>query len=127
MKTKKVKNERSASVAGAGKNEPSKKEVNEQPKRRGRPPKVRTEEAKVVEVKKSGDAVNHPPHYTQGGIECIDAIAAATVGLQGIEAACTANILKYLWRWKKKEGLQDLQKAQWYLNRLLAEVVKGKK
>ena len=48
------------------------------------------------------DNVNHPKHYTQGGIECIDALAAATVELKGIEAVCTANAIKYLWRWKQK-------------------------
>ena len=44
------------------------------------------------------DNVNHPSHYTQGGIECIDALKAATVDLTGIEAVCTANAIKYLWR-----------------------------
>lgn len=63
--------------------------------------------------------VNHPAHYCQGGIECIDAIEAATTNLTGIEAVCTANVIKYIWRWKQKNGAQDLQKAQWYLNRLL--------
>ena len=65
------------------------------------------------------DLVNEPEHY-QGSVECIDAIEAATAGLEGIEAVCTANVLKYVWRWKKKNGLQDLEKAQWYLNRLIA-------
>ena len=68
------------------------------------------------------DAVNHPSHYTQGGIECIDALKAATVGLTGIEAVCTANPIKYLWRWKFKNGVEDLDKAIWYLNRLKDEV-----
>lgn len=44
------------------------------------------------------DRVNHPAHYTSGKVECIDAIAAATQELQGIEAVCTANAIKYLWR-----------------------------
>ena len=47
------------------------------------------------------DLVNEPEHY-QGSVECIDAIEAATAGLEGIEAVCTANVLKYVWRWKKK-------------------------
>ncbi len=47
------------------------------------------------------ERVNHPPHYNAGGIECIDALEAATSGLQGIEAFCTANAIKYLWRWKR--------------------------
>ena len=68
------------------------------------------------------DVVNHPSHYTQGGIECIDALEAATVGLTGIEAVCTANAIKYLWRWKFKNGAEDIRKAIWYLNKLLSKV-----
>lgn len=68
------------------------------------------------------DNVNHPSHYTSGNIECIDALAAATSGLVGIEAVCTANAVKYLWRWKYKNGAEDLKKAQWYINRLLKEI-----
>lgn len=67
------------------------------------------------------DAVNHPAHYTAGGIECIDALAAATAGLEGIEAVCTANAIKYLWRWKRKNGREDLRKARWYIDHLLGE------
>lgn len=68
------------------------------------------------------DNVNHPSHYTQGGIECIDAIKAATVGLTGIEAVCTGNAVKYMWRWKFKNGAEDIRKAIWYLEKLLEEV-----
>jgi hypothetical protein len=68
------------------------------------------------------DNVNHPSHYTQGAIECIDAIKEATKGLLGIEAVCTANIIKYVWRWKFKNGVEDLRKARWYLDRLIDEV-----
>ena len=66
------------------------------------------------------DIVNQPAHYTAGGIECIDALEAATEGLQGQEAFCTANAIKYLWRWKRKNGSEDLKKARWYINRLLS-------
>ncbi|NBW16517.1 MAG: DUF3310 domain-containing protein [Caulobacteraceae bacterium] len=65
------------------------------------------------------ERVNHPSHYTSGKIECIDALEAATIGLQGIEAVCTANAIKYLWRWKQKNGVEDLAKAEWYINRLM--------
>ena len=65
------------------------------------------------------DAVNHPAHYTQGGIECIDAIEAATIDKAGIEAVCVGNVIKYLWRYEAKGGRQDVEKAQWYLHRLL--------
>lgn len=65
------------------------------------------------------DMVNHPNHYTTGKIECIDAIESAVCGLKGIEAVCTANAIKYLWRWKQKNGAEDLKKATWYTERLL--------
>lgn len=68
------------------------------------------------------DPVNHPPHYTQGGIECIDAIKAAVTGLEGVEAVCIGNAIKYLWRWKQKNGAEDLKKARWYIERLIKEV-----
>lgn len=76
----------------------------------------------VKEVKE--DVINHPSHYTQGGIEAIDAIAAATCNLKGIEAVCTGNAIKYLWRWKEKNGIEDLRKASWYVKRLAEEVAK---
>ena len=71
------------------------------------------------------DSVNHPSHYTQGGIECIDAIEAAVTGLIGIEAVLTAQIIKYIWRWKHKNGLEDLKKALWYLQKLIKTVEGG--
>lgn len=70
----------------------------------------------------TNDMVNHPQHYTSGGIECIDALKSATVGLEGIEAVCTANAIKYLWRWKHKNGTEDLKKSIWYIERLLMEL-----
>ena len=68
------------------------------------------------------DMVNHPKHYTQGGIECIDALKAATVGKRGIEAVCVANVIKYLWRFEEKNGIEDVRKAKWYIERLLKEL-----
>ena len=65
------------------------------------------------------EKVNHPKHYNQGGIECIDAIESATIGLEGVEAFYTGNIIKYIWRWKYKNGIEDLKKIQFYLNRLI--------
>ena len=67
------------------------------------------------------DNVNHPAHYTKGGIECIEAIKEATGELTGIEAICTGNAIKYLWRWKHKNGVEDLKKAIWYIQRLIDE------
>ena len=67
------------------------------------------------------DMVNHPLHYNEFGIECIDAIEAATG--EGFEAYLQGNILKYLWRYKyKSKPIEDLQKAEWYLNRLIKTV-----
>ena len=68
------------------------------------------------------DNIN-PSHYKQGGIECIEAIKAATVGKTGIEAVCTANVIKYVWRYEEKNGVEDLRKARWYLERLIKEVI----
>ena len=72
--------------------------------------------------------VSHPDHYqSNNGLEVIDAIEAFTEGLEGIEATDTGNVLKYMCRWKKKNGLQDLKKAMWYLNHLINHVKKGAK
>lgn len=68
------------------------------------------------------DVVNHPKHYNQSGIECIDAIKAATG--DGFEFYLQGNILKYLWRYRYKNGAEDLKKAEWYLKKLI-EVVDG--
>ena len=67
----------------------------------------------------SSDPIN-PSHYKQGGIECIEAIKAATG--DGFIGYVWGNVLKYLWRWPKKGGVDDLKKALWYLDRLIKEV-----
>ena len=74
--------------------------------------------AEIEQVRQ--DMINHPSHYTQGKVECIDALESATIGKSGIEAVCVANIIKYLWRYEEKNGIEDVKKAQFYLNRLLA-------
>lgn len=66
------------------------------------------------------DMVNSPIHY-QGKVECIDAIEAAIQGLEPMEAMCTGNAIKYLFRWKRKGGFEDLRKARWYINRILGD------
>lgn len=69
------------------------------------------------------DNINHPEHYkTKTGLETIDVVEAFTQELSGGEATNTGNVLKYMCRWKKKNGLEDLKKAQWYLNRLIDSV-----
>ncbi|MBR1616319.1 MAG: DUF3310 domain-containing protein [Treponema sp.] len=75
---------------------------------------------------KTSDPANHPAHYTAGGIECIDAIGAALTSQKDpMEAWLTGQILKYLWRWPMKNGKQDLEKARFYLDRLIQHVEGG--
>lgn len=69
----------------------------------------------------SMDNIN-PQHYKNGDIECIDAIKAAVIYKHGIEAACVANVIKYLWRYESKNGIEDVRKAQWYIERLIKEI-----
>lgn len=71
----------------------------------------------------SPDPVQHPAHYTAGKVECIDAIEAATGPLAGMNAILTGQVLKYVWRWPLKgRPLEDLEKARWYLDRLIARI-----
>lgn len=66
------------------------------------------------------DMVNHPPHYTNGGVECVDAIEAAlSAQSDPMSAWLTGQVIKYLWRFPQKNGVEDLEKAQWYLARLI--------
>lgn len=72
--------------------------------------------------------VSHPPHYqSETGMEVIDVIEAFTFDLKGIEATDTGNIIKYICRWKDKNGLQDLKKARWYINHLINHLEKNRK
>lgn len=71
------------------------------------------------------DEVNNPAHYTSGGIECIDAIKASMTEEQ-FKGFLKGNIIKYLWRYELKNNpVQDLEKAQYYLNRLIKEIKQG--
>lgn len=63
------------------------------------------------------DMVNNPAHYNAGGIECIDAIMAATNDLA--EGYIQGNIIKYVWRYRYKNRVEDLKKARWYLDKLI--------
>ena len=65
------------------------------------------------------DPVNHPSHYTSGGVECIDAIRAACEGRDAYEGYLTGQVIKYIWRYPFKNGLEDLRKAEFYLKRLI--------
>ena len=70
-----------------------------------------------VTGKRKNDMVNHPPHYNKAGIECIDAIGAMTG--EGFRPYLQGNIMKYLWRYRYKNGIEDLRKAEWYLTKLI--------
>jgi len=70
----------------------------------------------------ANDAVDHPSHYVGAKIECIDAIEAACVGKDPVEAFLVGQCVKYLWRYDKKNGEEDIRKAQWYLQRLINRV-----
>lgn len=81
----------------------------------------------TVQFGEKPDMVNHPQHYiSETGLEVIDVIEAFTFDLKGIEATDTGNIIKYICRWKHKNGLQDLKKAMWYLQHLIDHVEKMK-
>lgn len=67
------------------------------------------------------DNIN-PSHYKQGKIECIDAIESATINKKGLEAVCTANVIKYIWRCEEKGGIEDLKKAKWYLEKMISSM-----
>lgn len=62
------------------------------------------------------DNVNHPTHYTNGSIECIDAMVAA-YGKENVATYCIINSFKYIWRSEHKNGIEDIKKAIWYLNK----------
>ena len=75
-----------------------------------------------IEPENKPDMVSHPKHYNQGGIECIECIKAAVTNKVGIEAVCVANVIKYLFRYEEKNGIEDVRKAKWYIERLLREL-----
>ena len=67
-------------------------------------------------IKEAPDNVNHPSHYTQGKVECIEAMESA-FGCEAVENFCLCNAFKYIWRAKHKNGTEDLDKAIWYINK----------
>ena len=82
--------------------------------------KMMAEKERQMEKK---DMVNSPEHYNKAGIETIDALEAMLT--DGFDYYLQGNIVKYLWRYRYKNGVEDLKKAQWYLNKLI-EVYDGK-
>jgi len=70
-------------------------------------------------LKMGNDNVNKPNHY-KGEIECIDAIKSS-MSIEEFKGFLKGNVQKYVWRYDKKNGIEDLKKAQWYLDRLIKE------
>ena len=70
------------------------------------------------------DVVNKPPHY-QGEVEAIDSIKAA-MSYEAFKGYCQGNALKYIIRYDRKNGVEDLRKAEWYINRLIKHLEDGK-
>lgn len=68
-----------------------------------------------------GDSVNHPAHYCGSGVECIDAIKAS-MSPEAFEGYCKGNVLKYLWRYERKGGIEDLEKARVYLSWMIENI-----
>ena len=67
------------------------------------------------------DPVNNPSHYASGGIECIEAIKAS-MSREAFLGYLKGNVQKYMWRYEKKANpVEDLKKARWYQERLIAE------
>jgi hypothetical protein len=86
------------------------------------PPAIKdslTTESNCSEIPNSSSDPINPSHYKQGGIECIEAIKAA-LG-DGFPDYLRGNVMKYLWRYKEKGGVDDLRKSAWYLDRLFKE------
>lgn len=82
-------------------------------------------QASITRNSINNDMVNNPLHYNGSSIECIDAMAAMVDGVDNItshQAYCWQNAFKYLWRFPYKNGVEDLKKCRWYLDRLIKEM-----
>ena len=75
-----------------------------------------TRDTEQVEV----DRVNSPPHYNNGGMECIDYIQQQLD--EHFSSYCQGNVIKYLHRWRYKNGVEDLKKAEWYLKAMIRDI-----
>jgi hypothetical protein len=93
--------------------------VNRVPLKRGRSFKLKTKAGTYTKKNQTTDNVNHPPHYKAGGIETIDFIEAKSLNYN------LGNVVKYITRADLKGSkLEDLQKAQWYLDREIKNLSK---
>ena len=73
----------------------------------------------VKKEKENDSKVVHPSHYNQGGIEVWDVISAFTKDLEGAEAFYAGNVIKYILRWNHKNGIEDLEKAKVYIDKII--------
>jgi hypothetical protein len=64
------------------------------------------------------DVVNHPKHYETGNFECID-VMLETQGKEAVKSFCLCNAFKYLYRHNRKNGVEDIKKAKWYIDKFL--------
>lgn len=88
---------------------------------------LNTESISQSKTKTIDDQVNHPSHYTQGDIECIDAINAS-MSKNAFIGYLKGNCIKYLWRaGLKNDALEDIRKAEWYLKKLEEILKDGEK
>ena len=83
-------------------------------------PEKKTKSKKVEVVT---DPVNHPIHYVNGSVECIEAIESS-MDTEAFRGYCKGCILKYVWRYPLKNGVEDLKKAHWYLDALIKSLEK---
>lgn len=67
---------------------------------------------------KKTDNVNHPQHYTHGKYECIE-VMTDIFGPEAVKDFCICNAFKYLWRHKYKNGVEDIKKAKWYVDKYI--------
>lgn len=74
----------------------------------------------IIDKAKSfnNDIVNHPGHYETGKFECIEVMQEA-LGVDAVKNFCVCNAFKYIYRHKRKNGLEDIKKAKWYIDKLL--------
>lgn len=65
------------------------------------------------------DNVNHPAHYETGKYECFD-VMLECLGQEVVLDFCIGNAFKYLYRHRNKGGMEDVEKAHWYLNKWIS-------
>lgn len=86
-----------------------------------------SDDIEICEIQRAKpDKVNHPSHYNQNGMEVWDVINAFTKDLSGAEAFYAGNVIKYVLRWKHKNGIEDLEKAKVYIDKIIEEEKKKK-